>query len=327
MNSAADSLSHLDPGMPVVSPTGEIFRVSAELAAEFEQGDTLIANPLAGLMRIPGSATVLVRSAMTDACAAFSAMAKVDDDQIVGFFRSAANNLADDDIWQQIVDSNAGDVTRARARGRSVTRLEVSRAMREGMIAGLNGWADLPSSRNKVMETIERDGFEVDLIGAALGPVGFVFEGRPNVLADACGVLRSGNTVVFRIGSDALETAQTIMRLAIQPALIANQLPETAVVLIDSAAHAAGWSLFLDPRLALAVARGSGWAVDLLGSLAQSVGTPVSLHGTGGGWLVAGASANEQQLEAAIVRSLDRKVCNTMTVSYTHLTLPTTPYV
>ena len=44
----------------------------------------------------------------------------------------------------------------------------------------------------------------VELLGKTLGVVGFVFEGRPNVFADATGVLRTGNTVVFRIGSDAL---------------------------------------------------------------------------------------------------------------------------
>ena len=84
------------------------------------------------------------------------------------------------------------------------------------------------------------------------------------------------------------------------------------MTLLPSAEHAAGWQLFLDQRLALAVARGSGFAVDLLGSLAQSVGTPVSLHGTGGAWMVLGADAGSAQAGAAIQRSLDRKVCNTL---------------
>ena len=51
-----------------------------------------------------------------------------------------------------------------------------------------------------------------------------------------------------------------------------------------------------------------------MGSLAQSVGTPVSLHGTGGGWLVAGDTAYAPRFQAAVIRSLDRKVCNTMNV-------------
>ena len=314
MTSDSESLTQLSVGMPVVSPAGEVFRVDETLAANFKSGDTLVANSVAGLLHIPASITAIVDSAMGECQRAFATMASVQDEQIVGFFRTAAANLAHDKLWAEITDTNLADVKDAAARGRSVTRLEVSAEMREAMIDGLNGWADLPSSRGAVLETVQHADFRVELVGAALGVVGFVFEGRPNVLADACGVLRGGNTVVFRIGSDALRTAQAIMRHVIGPALTANGLPPGAVVLLDSAEHSAGWSLFLDKRLALAVARGSGWAVDLLGSLAQSVGTPVSLHGTGGGWLVAGQSADAVDFSAAVVRSLDRKVCNTLNV-------------
>ena len=65
--------------------------------------------------------------------------------------------------------------------------------------------------------------------------------------------------------------------------------PDGAVSLVRSPARAAGWALFDDRRLALAVARGSGAAVAQLGAVARQAGTPVSLHGTGGAWLVAGA--------------------------------------
>ena len=184
--------------------------------------------------------------------------------------------------------------------------------MREKMIAGLRGWAEAPSRRGALLETIEHDGFRVEMVAAALGVVAFVFEGRPNVLTDACGVLRGGNSVVFRIGRDALRTARAIMRLVIDPALSAAGLPPGALALVDSTAHAAGWALFLDDRLALAVARGSGKAVATLGSLARSVGTPVSLHGTGGAWMVVSEKANAEQFRAAVTRSLDRKVCNTL---------------
>ena len=51
--------------------------------------------------------------------------------------------------------------------------------------------------------------------------------------------------------------------------------------LVESAAHAAGWALFADKRVALAVARGSGVAVAQLGAVARQHGVPVSLHGTG----------------------------------------------
>jgi glutamate-5-semialdehyde dehydrogenase len=44
------------------------------------------------------------------------------------------------------------------------------------------------------------------------------------------------------------------------------------------------------------------------------VGTPVSLHGTGGAWLVAGHHADADRFGTAVFHSLDRKVCNTLNV-------------
>jgi glutamate-5-semialdehyde dehydrogenase len=182
------------------------------------------------------------------------------------------------------------------------------------MIDGLLGWGAMPTARGRVLESIEHSGWAVDLVSAELGVVAFVFEGRPNVLADATGVLKGGNTVVFRIGRDALRTASAIMEHALGPALLEAGLPGGAVRLIESTEHAAGWALFGDRRLSLAVARGSGRAVAALGSLARQAGVPVSLHGTGGAWIVATAETAVPDLERAVTLSLDRKVCNTLNV-------------
>ena len=303
---------NLSAGMAILSPQGRAFVVDEDLAAAVQPGDRLIASDTAGILHIPALEQSRVRAAVDAAEDAFAAMLSVPDDAIVTFYGLAATALEDDAIWRRVAEVNAEDVARARERGRSTTRLSVSDAMRANMIEGLRAWAATPSRRGAVLETVHHDGFRIEMVGAPLGIVAFVFEGRPNVLADACGVLRGGNTVVFRIGADALATATTIMDLAITPALVAAGLPDGAVSLVESRAHAAGWALFLDQRLALAVARGSGKAVATLGSLAQSGGTPVSLHGTGGAWIVASEYAPDGELHEAVLRSLDRKVCNTL---------------
>src|SRR6185437_833 len=168
--------------------------------------------------------------------------------------------------------------------------------------------------RGRVLETVRHEGWQVEQVVAPLGVVGFVFEARPNVFADAAGVLRGGNTVVFRIGSDALGTARAIAAHALQPALYASGLPPRAAVLIESEERSAGWSTFSDRRVALAVARGSGAAVAQLGAVARQAGVPVSLHGTGGAWLIALDDVDEARFAAAVANSLDRKVCNTLNV-------------
>jgi glutamate-5-semialdehyde dehydrogenase len=186
--------------------------------------------------------------------------------------------------------------------------------MRAEMIAGLRGWRDAAPQTDRVIERVDHDGWRLEQVTAPLGVIGFVFEGRPNVFADAAGVIRGGNAVVFRIGSDALATARAIAEHALKPALYAAGLPPRAAVLVASPERSAGWAMFSDRRLALAVARGSGPAVTQLGAVARQSGVPVSLHGTGGAWLIAADYADEAAFREAVINSLDRKVCNTLNV-------------
>jgi glutamate-5-semialdehyde dehydrogenase len=311
--SAIEPLNELSAGMAIVFGGNRITRVSAELAAAFRPGDSVVVVQATGeLLLVPRAERELAEAAVGRAQGAFQTLNATSDATIARFFAAFAARLADATVWGGIQAANLRDVASAEARGRSTTRLVADDRMRANMIAGLRGWIDAPSRRGQVLETVERDGWRVELVGAALGPVAFVFEGRPNVLADATGVLRAGNPVVFRIGSDALGTARAMMRLALTPALGDAGLPDGAVTLIDSPSHAAGWALFSSPGLALAVARGSGAAVSQLGALAEQAGTPVSLHGTGGAWVIAAEDASADELEAVVTISLDRKVCNTL---------------
>lgn len=311
--SSFESLNALTPGMPIVFGGHRVARVSPELAQAFAPGDSLLVVQKSGeLLHVPQAVRAPVEDCVTRASAAFGELGSVPDAAITRFFTEFAARLADDALWRGVEAANRADVNRASARGRSTTRLVASEKMRANMIEGLRGWSHAQSRRGERLEQVEHRGFKVELLGAALGVVGFVFEGRPNVLADATGVLRGGNTVVFRIGSDALGTARAMMEQLLVPALRSAGLPESAVMLVPSAEHAAGWALFSDPRLSLAVARGSGPAVAMLGALAQQAGVPVSLHGTGGAWMVAAESASAEQLEQTVFASLDRKVCNTL---------------
>lgn len=308
-------LEALAPGQAIPFGGDRVTFVSPELAAAFKAGDRLVVVQDTGdLLHVPEAEQAAAARAVGRAAAAFARMGETSDAAITRFFDLFADRLADDAVWARIAEANAQDVERARARGRSTTRLAASDAMRRDMIAGLRAWRDAEPPRGRVLEQVAHPGWTVDQIMAPLGVVAFVFEGRPNVFADATGVIRAGNTVAFRIGSDALGTARAIVAEALDPALAEAGLPEGAAVLVDSAAHAAGWAMFADNRLALAVARGSGPAVAQLGAIARQAGTPVSLHGTGGAWMVADASADAERFFAAAYHSLDRKVCNTLNV-------------
>lgn len=293
----------------------EMIEITPEFAASLRPGDSVLGVAASGtIRRIPAEVDRLVDEGLTDAVAAFTSMRSVDDRMITDFFSVAARLMGDDRVFASIARANASDVTSAGARGRSTTRLVLDDRMRADMIAAFGMWRDSEVTSSELLSTRHHRGWTVEEWRAPLGPIGFVFEGRPNVFADATGVLRTGNVVVFRIGSDALGTARAIMDGVIRPALAEAGLPSGAVVLLDSAEHAAGWRLFSDRRLALAVARGSGEAVAELGSIAQQSGVPASLHGTGGAWIIAGASADADRLGRVVEHSLDRKVCNTLNV-------------
>ena len=311
--SQSSELTQLEAGTPILFGGNRILRVPEELAQRFRPGDSVVVvEPSEEILLIPAEEQRIARAAVETAQAAFGTLASSSDETISDFYLRFADRLADEAIWGRIQQVNAEDVAAAQARGRSTTRLVANEKLRGLMIEGLRGWVGAKSRRGQILETVERDGWRTELVGAALGVVAFVFEGRPNVLADATGVLRGGNTVVFRIGSDALATARAIMHEALAPALREAGLPEGCVVLVDSSTHAAGWALFGDRRLALAVARGSGRAVDTLGALAQQAGVAVSLHGTGGAWMIASGSTRAEPFADAVLRSLDRKVCNTL---------------
>ncbi|WP_130648389.1 aldehyde dehydrogenase family protein [Egicoccus halophilus] len=308
-------LSTLTPGQPLVFGGDRVTVVPEALAEAFVPGDALVVLQDTGeVLHVPAGDRAAAAAAVDAAAAAFGAMGDVDDSAVDAFYRSFADHLADDERYAPIAAANAADVAAARERGRSTTRLVLTDRMRADMIAGLRAWTDVPGTRGRVLETSEHDGWTLEQVSDRLGVVAFVFEGRPNVFADACGVLRGGNTVVFRIGSDALRTARAIVEHALDPALTAAGLPPGAAALVDAPSHAAGWALFGDPRLALAVARGSGEAVRQLSAVAQQAGNDVSAHGTGGAWMVATAAADADRFTAAVRASLDRKVCNTLNV-------------
>ena len=282
---------------------------------KLDSGDRLV--PLAEfgeLVVISRAAAEAASAAVARATAALAPLAEATDVAILSFFEGFAARLEDDRVFAEIQRANALDVESARARGRATGRLELTPSMRKDMIAGLRVWQSAPARVGEVIERRQAEGFAIERRRAPLGVVAFVFEGRPNVFADAAGVLRNRNAAVFRIGGDALGTAIAIEEQALRPALLAAGLPEGALGLVRSKEHAAAHALFSQRALRLAVARGSGRTVALLGAIAKQHGIPASLHGTGGAWMFVEASASSDAVFNAVRFSLDRKVCNTLNV-------------
>ena len=307
-------MNHLLKATDIVLIDGAPHPVGNEIADRYQEGDLIIGISGGHLLHVPQADLLVATRAVSQSVEAFDLLKSVSSEQISHFFHAFAQNLEDDAIFAKIKTCNEDDVASALQRGRSTTRLMLSDPMRSDMISALHTWGDTPHVDGAALESVDHQGWSVTAAKSSLGVVAFVFEGRPNVFADATGVLRSGNTCVFRIGSDAFGTAQAIMNLAVLPALESCGLPVGAISLVESRSHASGWALFSDKRVSLAIARGSGDAVSQLGAVARQFGIAVSLHGTGGAWMIAGEHADAQWLSKVVVNSLDRKVCNTLNV-------------
>lgn len=311
----ARALERLTPGQLIPFGGDRVTEVDNALAERFRAGDRLIVVQDTGdLLHIPSDIAAVTAAAVDRAVQAFTDLAECSDSAIEAFFVDFAARLSAEDVRTQVLAANQADIESARARGRQIGRLQITETMWRSMVDGIEQWSTQSGPREIPHTVIEHDGWTVRADTAPLGVVGFVFEGRPNVFADAVGVVRTRNTVVMRIGSDALRTATAITALALEPSLVSAGLPTGSVVLVEAVEHAAGWALFSDQRLALAVARGSGQAVRQLGAVARQSGVPVSLHGTGGAWMLIGDGCEHHRLVASIRNSIDRKVCNTLNV-------------
>ena len=117
-----------------------------------------------------------------------------------------------------IIEANRGDLERGRAAGLTrafLDRLTLTEARIAEMATGLRQIAALPDPVGETVDAWRRpNGIEISRVRVPLGVVGFIYESRPNVTADAAGLcLKSGNAVLLRGGSEALDSNTAITQV------------------------------------------------------------------------------------------------------------------
>jgi glutamate-5-semialdehyde dehydrogenase len=137
-----------------------------------------------------------------------------------------------------IVAANAADVQNGRANGLSesvIDRLALTPERVAGMADGLRQMAALPDPVGEVVRgSTLANGLELRQIRVPFGVVGIIYEGRPNVTADAAGIcLKSGNAALLRGSSSALSSNAAIVAV-LRKAVADAGLPADAVQLLDA---------------------------------------------------------------------------------------------
>jgi glutamate-5-semialdehyde dehydrogenase len=156
---------------------------------------------------------------------------------------------------------NARDVERAQRNGLSsamVDRLRLTPKRISDMARGLREIAALPDPIGEVTQLRRRpNGLEIGTMRVPLGVITFIYESRPNVTADAAGLcLKSGNAVILRGGSEAIESNLALGELLSKAAAAAG-VPDGVLQMIPiTDRHAIFELLKMDEFVDLVVARG-----------------------------------------------------------------------
>jgi glutamate-5-semialdehyde dehydrogenase len=181
---------------------------------------------------------------------------------------------------QEIPQANERDLTLARSSGlssASIDRLQLSTDRLQSAAAGLRQIAALPDPVGRVLDTSVRpNGLRIQKVGVPLGVIFFIYESRPNVTLDAAGLcVKSGNAIILRGGSEALNTNTILVRI-IQEALQVTGLPKEAVQLVANPDRAAvGHLLRMNQWIDLAIPRGGE---ELIRRVAEEARMPVLKH-------------------------------------------------
>ncbi|THF81208.1 glutamate-5-semialdehyde dehydrogenase [Cohnella fermenti] len=138
-----------------------------------------------------------------------------------------------------ILEANAKDIRSGEANGTSsslLDRLRLNPSRIEGIADGLRQVVELDDPIGTVLESFDRpNGLHIEKHRVPLGVIGMIYEARPNVTVDAAGLcLKTGNPVVLRGGSAALESNRVIVELMRQ-ALADTALPADALQMIEDA--------------------------------------------------------------------------------------------
>ena len=182
-----------------------------------------------------------------------------------------------------ILAANEIDMEKARLRGMSqglLDRLALTPERIKAMAGGLLQVADLEDPVGEVLFMKKRpNGLMIGQKRVPLGVVGMIYEARPNVTADAFGLcFKSGNAVILKGGSDALESNKAIAK-ALRAGLADAGLVEDALLLItDTSRETTRELMRLNRYIDVLIPRGGA---GLIKTVVENSTVPVIETGTG----------------------------------------------
>ena len=184
---------------------------------------------------------------------------------------------------EEILAANCEDCRKAEAKGMSqglLDRLSLTPARIQAMADGLLQVAALEDPVGEVLSMkLRPNGLQIGQKRVPLGVIGMIYEARPNVTADAFGLcFKSGNAVILKGGSDALQSNLAITR-CLRTGLTWAGLPQDAVQIVEDTSRDTTRELMrLDRYIDVLIPRGGA---GLIRTVVENSTVPVIETGTG----------------------------------------------
>ena len=139
---------------------------------------------------------------------------------------------------QRILTANSLDIAAGEEKGLSAAlldRLRLTSSRIAAMADGLRQVAALPDPIGECLSGMRRpNGLDIQKVRVPFGVIAMIYEARPNVTVDAAGLcLKTGNAVILRGGSEAIESNKVLAGILIDAAKLAG-LPDGAIALVET---------------------------------------------------------------------------------------------
>ena len=222
----------------------------------------------------------------------------------------------------EILAANERDMTAAAAKGMKssmLDRLKLTAERISGMADGLRQVAGLADPVGNVIDgkTLP-NGLHITKIRVPLGVIGIIYEARPNVTADAAGLcLKSGNAVILKGGSEAMESNKTVAAILAQAAESAG-IPAGSIQFIDTSDRQAVQDLIhMNGLVDVVIPRGGA---GLIQAVVRNASVPVIETGAGVCHTYVDKDADvEMAMKIAFNAKVQRpSVCNAMETLLVH---------
>lgn len=222
----------------------------------------------------------------------------------------------------EILAANERDMNAAAAKGMKssmLDRLKLTAERISGMADGLRQVAGLADPVGNVIDgkTLP-NGLHITKIRVPLGVIGIIYEARPNVTADAAGLcLKSGNAVILKGGSEAMESNKTVAAILAQAAEGAG-IPAGSIQFIDTSDRQAVQDLIhMNGLVDVVIPRGGA---GLIQAVVRNASVPVIETGAGVCHTYVDKDANvEMAMKIAFNAKVQRpSVCNAMETLLVH---------